>query len=221
MDDPDCDPAALRATYAHFALVNRLVSGWRWVYERRIAPLARSRTTPLRVVDVGSGGGDIARALAAWSRSDGHPLVVTAIDPDARAFDYASSLPDVPGVAFERASSRDLVEAGRTFDVVVSNHLLHHLDRDALDSLLHDSERLAETLVVHNDIARGRVAFGAYAALTTGTFRHSFIHHDGLMSIRRSYRAAELAAVVPTGWTVSSQWPSRLLLIRDVEARRA
>jgi 2-polyprenyl-3-methyl-5-hydroxy-6-metoxy-1,4-benzoquinol methylase len=221
MDDPDCDLKALRATYAHFALVNRLVSGWRRVYERTIAPLARSSTAPLRVLDIGSGAGDVARALAAWSRRDGHPLDVTAIDPDARAFDYASSLPGVPGVVFERATSRDLVEAGRTFDVVVSNHLLHHLDSDALGSLLDDSRRLATTLVVHNDIARGLAAFGAYAALTTGTFRGSFIHHDGLLSIRRSYRPAELQAVVPAGWKVTTQWPSRLLLTRDVEARRA
>lgn len=219
MDDPACDQGALESTYGHFALVNRLVAGWGAVYRRRILPLARTQGSPLTVLDIGSGGGDVARALAAWSARDGHPLAITAIDPDERAFAYASSLPSVPGVTFERTASRALVDQGRAFDLVLSNHVLHHLDPYQLDGLLHDSERLAGRLVIHNDIARGRVAYGAYRVATTGTFRGSFIHDDGLLSIRRSYRPSELAEQVPAGWNVEAQWPFRVLLTFDAATR--
>ncbi|MNN87524.1 hypothetical protein D3C81_2050910 [compost metagenome] len=40
----------------------------------------------------------------------------------------------------------------------------------------------------------------------------SFIREDGLISIRRSYTAAELTAIAPTGWTVRGGLPSRLEL---------
>jgi 2-polyprenyl-3-methyl-5-hydroxy-6-metoxy-1,4-benzoquinol methylase len=212
MDDPDCDLAALRATYRNFALVNRLVSGWRAVYRSRIRPLLDGAERPLTLLDIGSGGGDVPRALAAWARHDGHPLEITAIDPDPRAHEFATAHPPTPGLRFEQTTSRVLADAGSRFDLVTSNHVLHHLDRTALDGLLDDSARLAERLVVHNDIARGRVAYSAYAVATTGTFRGSFIHVDGLRSIRRSYRADELREDVPSAWQVSEQLPFRLLL---------
>ena len=78
MDDPDCDLAGLRHTYAQFRVVNRLVAGWRRVYRQRIRPLLRTgQTTTL--LDIGSGGGDVARTLARWARRDGFALAVTAI----------------------------------------------------------------------------------------------------------------------------------------------
>ena len=56
MDDPCCDLAALRRTYARFDVVNSLVAGWAATYRRRIRPLAVPGR-PLTLLDVGSGGG--------------------------------------------------------------------------------------------------------------------------------------------------------------------
>ncbi|RPE78890.1 MULTISPECIES: class I SAM-dependent methyltransferase [unclassified Frondihabitans] len=212
MDDPDCDVVALDRTYRHFALVNCVVSGWRRIYERRIRPLATASPSPLTVLDIGSGGGDVARALAAWSRRDGHPISVTAIDPDPRAHAFALSLPPDDGVRYERTASRALVEEGRVFDVVVSNHVLHHLAGDELTALLDDSRVLARRLAIHNDIARSRTAYAAYSAVTRVGFAGSFIRPDGLLSIRRSYTPAELRSRVSGGWRVERLQPARLLL---------
>lgn len=219
MDDPDCDVHALTRTYRHFRVINALVSGWRRVYVRQLRPLlSASRETTL--LDVGCGGGDVAIALARWARRDGLRLTVTGIDPDPRAFAFCSARPPEPGVTFEQATSSDLVAAGRSFDVVVSNHLLHHLDDDERDALLSDCEALARRVVVHNDIARSPVAYGAYFAATLPFRRRArphatFIHHDGLLSIRRSFRPRELATLVPQRWRVRAQFPYRVLLLHE------
>jgi 2-polyprenyl-3-methyl-5-hydroxy-6-metoxy-1,4-benzoquinol methylase len=211
MDDPDCDLAQLRRTYAQFRYVNRVVSGWRQVYRRHIRPLmATDRTTTL--LDIGCGGGDVPRALAGWAVRDGLDLAITAIDPDDRAYRFASAQPVAPNVEFRRATSSDLVRESAQFDIVVSNHLLHHLDAAGLAQLLSDSEQLTRHLMLHNDIARSRLAFAAYAVTSRPFGRRSFIYVDGLRSIRRSYRSEELAAAVEGGWQVSRQFPSRLLL---------
>lgn len=219
MDDPDCDPALLTATYRAFPVVNGLVAGWRRVYRRRLRPmLATDRTT--RLLDLGAGGGDLARALAGWARRDGLALEVVAVDPDARAHAFSVSRPTPPGVEFRRASSGELVADGETFDVVVSNHVLHHLDAEARTAVLDDSTRLATRLVVHADIERARGAYLAYRAATRPWRRRSFVHVDGLLSIRRSFTAPELAAVAPDGWRVVRQWPYRLMLVHEPGAGR-
>lgn len=213
MDDPDCDRAALKRTYARFAPVNRLVAGWRTVYRRHLAPLLRPDRV-ITLLDVGSGAGDVPRTLARWAARDGRRLEITAIDPDPRAHAYASAGPPTPGVTFRRATSRTLVDEGTCFDLVTSNHLLHHLDVIQLAALLDDSARLARRLVLHNDLARSRAAYLGWSVASRPFAGKSFIRVDGLRSIRRSYRPAELATQVGPGWQVLPQFPARLLLLR-------
>lgn len=212
MDDPSCDRELLDATYARFGAVNRLVSGWRRLYRTRLRPLFTS-DEPVRLLDIGSGGGDIARSLAAWAHADGLRLAITAIDPDERAFAFATSTPAPAGLEFRRASSAELVAEGAEYDIVTSNHLLHHLPAEALRALLEDSERLAPR-ALHNDIERSRLAYTAYAAATRPIAAGSFLHYDGSLSVRRSYTAPELRALAPEGWRVERAAPYRLLLAR-------
>jgi len=218
MDDPACDPERLAQTYADFRIVNAVVSGWRGMYRQDIRP-ALSATRPRTLLDIGSGGGDVARALAGWAARDGLLLTVTAIDPDARAHAYATGRPGLPGLTFRRALSSELVAEGACFDFVVSNHVLHHLSAAQLGGLFFDSERLCAGRVLHSDIERGRLAYLGFGALTRPFFRRSFIRGDGLTSIRRSFIAAELWAVVPSGWRVTREWPSRLVLRWDAPPR--
>ncbi|GAA1840631.1 class I SAM-dependent methyltransferase [Microlunatus capsulatus] len=210
MDDPDCDEQALRRTYARFGLVNRLVAGWRRTYRELLAPrLSAERTTTL--LDVGFGGGDLARALAGWARADGLRLVVDAVDPDPRALAFVRDRPATPGVTFRAADTAALVAAGERFDLVTSNHLLHHLDADALGRVLEECTRLARGLVVHSDLRRSRAAYLGWWLAARPAARDSFLHTDGLRSIRRSYTPDELARALPDGWRVRPQAPFRLL----------
>ncbi len=134
------------------------------------------------------------------------------MDPDPRALAFVGDQPGTTGVTFRAADTAALVAAGERFDLVTSNHLLHHLDPAALDQVLGDSRRLARELVVHSDLRRSRVAYLGWSALARPWGRGTFLHTDGLRSIRRSYTAAELRAAVPPGWQVQPQRPFRLLL---------
>jgi 2-polyprenyl-3-methyl-5-hydroxy-6-metoxy-1,4-benzoquinol methylase len=164
------------------------------------------------LLDVGSGGGDVARAIARWAARDGFLLHITAIDPDQRAHAYAASRPVVPGITFRRVFSADLVAEGQRFDVVISNHILHHLSPEELGGLLFDSEQLALRRALHGDIERSRPAYFGFWLGTLPLFRGSYIRTDGLTSIRRSYAAAELRPVLPAGWRLTREAPSRLML---------
>lgn len=219
MDDPAADARMLDRTYARFAAVNRVVSPWRTEYRREIRP--RAGRGELRVLDVGAGAGDLTRALARRLRRDGVAAQVTALDADQRAVRWADAHDDGAGLRHVHATTGDLVRAGERFDVVLSNHMLHHLTGGELDTMLADSERLLAPggVALHHDIARGRAAYLLFAAVTwpfaTNLLAGSFIRPDGLVSIRRSYTVRELAGIVPPGWTVTSTPPARLTLRRE------
>jgi 2-polyprenyl-3-methyl-5-hydroxy-6-metoxy-1,4-benzoquinol methylase len=216
MDRPDCDPERLDRTYRQFALVNRVVSGWRGLYRSRLRPLL-SPSAPATLLDIGCGGGDLALMLTAWAARDGLQLEITGIDPDPRAYRFAAHRTPVPRVTFRQATSAELVAEGSTFDFAISNHVLHHLDAAELQGLLNDSAKLARRLALHNDLRRNALAYALFAAGAL-PLTGSYIRGDGLTSIRRSYSVAELAAVVPSGWTAEPHSPFHCLLTYRADA---
>ena len=220
MDDPHCDERTLLRTVRRFGLVNRAVSGWGTIYRSRLRPYLRARANdprarPTRILDVGCGGGDVSLTLARRARADGFAVEVCGIDPDPRCLSIATSRPSEPGVSFRGAYAADLVKAGETFDVVVSNHVLHHLTRDQLHELFAHTDALGAELVLHNDIARSRTAWSLYGVGILPVTPGTFLFTDGLRSIRRSYTVAELQHEVPPGWTVTAPAPFRVLATRQ------
>ncbi|TVP79774.1 MAG: methyltransferase domain-containing protein [Gemmatimonadales bacterium] len=239
MDRPDCDPERLEATYGHFRWVNRRLGRWWTVYRRWVRPVLRreagdhrgvegcERGPVLRILDVGSGGGDIARALLHWGQADGFRVEVTGIDPDPRALRWARSsgtAPDEVGPRpdFRQAMASDLLQGGERFHVVVSNHVLHHLEDPEVRAFLSELEGLALRRVVVTDIERSPMGYQLFRVVSAlPRFRDSYVRPDGLLSIRRSFRARELARVSPPGWTVRRLVPFRLVALRDVPREAA
>lgn len=213
MDRPDCDPRRLERTYVQFALVNRAVSGWRSIYRTYLRPML-SASSVTTVLDIGCGGGDVPTMLARWAAHDGRRLEILAIDPDERAYRFAAARRRRDGIVFRQASTTVLVDEGRTFDVVISSHVLHHLTPPQFQLFLNDSELLCDGMVLHNDIRRSPLAYALFAA-GSWPLPGSYIRVDGLTSIRRSYTTKELVAAAPPGWQVRRHSPFRNLLILD------
>lgn len=217
MDSPDCDPKRLHATLRRFGVVNRLVAGWDTVYRSRLRDALAGLSRPARVLDIGSGGGDVVVRLAHLADRDGLRVDWTGVDPDPRAHEVARSR-QAPGVTFLCTDAETLLERGDTFDVVISNHVLHHLDDAELTAFTETSLQLATTMVLHGDIARSRLAYGLFAVGITPLAPGTFLRTDGLRSIRRSFHPGELSDALGTGWTVFSPTPFRLIAQGDGRA---
>lgn len=221
MDDPNCDSLLLERTYERFPVVNRFIGGWGNIYQRLLKPMLAQSRQP-RLLDIGCGGGDIAIELTRRALADGIDISALGIDPDARAVDFArraSARLKLPTQAldFQEMDSAQLRETGAEFDVVISNHLMHHLDDARLRAVVEDSKALSRGVVVHADIRRSAVASALFGIASLPLAPGSLIRRDGLISIRRSFTPLELAARVGPGWEIHTMAPFRLLLMAKAE----
>jgi 2-polyprenyl-3-methyl-5-hydroxy-6-metoxy-1,4-benzoquinol methylase len=212
MDDPACDPKRLAATLRRFDTVNRLVGGWGRVWHRHLAPALRGLGRPARVLDIGSGGGDVVSRLADRAEREGVEVDWLGIDPDPRALDVTRERMR-PNVRFACTDAAALRATGERFDAVISNHVLHHLSDVELGPFTDDSLALSSGPVLHADIARSRLAYALYGVGITVLERGTFLRVDGLRSIRRSYRVDELQVALGDEWRVVSPAPFRVLAI--------
>ena len=82
---------------------------------------------------------DLARQLAQWPAKDGLKVDVTGIDPDPRVIRYVQSRPNPDGVRFLELHSADLARRNSMFEIILSNHVLHHIEDEHIG--LRDTER--------------------------------------------------------------------------------
>lgn len=212
MDDPDCNQQELFRTYRQFSTVNTLISRWSTIYRRLVLPQAQAQNNQLSLLDIGFGGGDIPIKLARWAQKDDIDLEITGIETDARALEFVNRQKIPPKLTFRHLSAHEMLALGQKFDIVISNHLLHHLGQKQLFSVLSTARQLSQNMVLFNDIERSDAGWLLFNIFARPLFRSSFVTHDGLISIRRSYTRKELAEIIPEGWTVSRLFPFRLLL---------
>lgn len=145
------------------------------------------------VVDVGAGGGHVADDLVAAARRHGHPLTVVGVDAKLSHLLAGRRMgsPQRPVVADARA----LPFAGGALACALSHLFFHHLDEDANRVVIEEMRRVAHRVVVV-DLRRSRVSRLLVRPCLRLLSLSPTAYHDGVASVRGSYRLEEVAAVV-------------------------
>jgi release factor glutamine methyltransferase len=163
---------------------------------KRAALFAHPRIPPLRIVDIGTGSGCIAVALARHL-----PLAnITAIDLSSDALDLARQNADLNGVADRiRSLQGDLLApvAGESFDIIVSNPpYVPTADRGSLSVEVRDFEPGLALFAGQDglDIYR-RIAPAAHAALAPGGLLALEIGYGQLAAIEELLTAAGFQSI--------------------------
>jgi ubiquinone/menaquinone biosynthesis C-methylase UbiE len=160
----------------------------------RRAARAVSRARALMVVDVGGGAGGFARRVVRWARRRGRLVRVVVVERDAAAAQLARRPSAAsPEIAIIRADATALPLAAESADVVHAALTLHHLEPEAAVIALAEMARVARGRVVVNDLARSRLALVLVWLATRVIAAHPISRHDGPLSVRRAYAAAEVA----------------------------
>jgi ubiquinone/menaquinone biosynthesis C-methylase UbiE len=196
--DGELDLRTLRANLRDLARVNHWLGGTQLSW-RALQPLfgepgaGVSGGEALRLIDVGSGLGDIPRELVRRANSRAPRLEVLATDvrPEivilARDHVAAES-----HISVEVANPTVIAAPEASFDVAHCSLVLHHLDPDEAVALLREMALVARHGVIVNDLDRGRVWWVLAWLLTRVATLNRYTRNDAPLSVRRAYRPDEV-----------------------------
>lgn len=201
MDEPGCDADHLRGALEALARSNVLFGGHRLVWWGLRRSLAGQAPGELRLLDVGTGAGDIPLVLDGRLRSAGwaprfvladlHPATLRIAGERVRARAPAGRFRLV------RLHGRRLPFADRSFDVVLCSNTLHHLERHEARAFLSEAARVAARGWLVSDLRRSRLALGLVRLLAATLWRREpFPRRDGPVSIRRAFTPSELEGLM-------------------------
>ena len=198
LDQTGHDPVELAANLRDIRRVNRLGGGTRSVLRHLPGLLAAvPDDREATVLDLGTGSGDIPRALVRWSRRHRRPLRVVASDLSDEILAVAAGhLAGYPEVALARYDARAVPLPDDSFDVVLCSLALHHFPPAEAVAVLREMDRLGRHGFVLNDIRRSLPGYvAAWVSSRLGT-RNRLTRHDMPLSVLRSYTPPELEALL-------------------------
>ncbi len=179
--------------------------------------ISRKYIGPVKITDVGCGGGDTLRELAKWSVSKPFNLELTGVDANVNAIDFAKERSkDFPEIQYKQLNifSNEFKAMGA--DIVMFNLFVHHFEEDQIVEFL-SACREKKSVVLINDLQRSAAAYLLFR-LTSKLINFSKIsRHDGLLSIRKAFTRKELRSLLTdagfTKFSIKWKWAFRYQVI--------
>lgn len=215
MDGADVSAADMAACLHDLAQANTVTLGRRptlgWL-RGRVAGASRV----VRIVDVGSGEGDMLRAVHARCAAWGVSAELIGVDLNPRCIAAARAASAGLPIRFIEG---DAAAAVTDCDIVLSALVCHHMTDAELIGFLGWMERTAAMGWFVNDLHRHWLAYHGFAAMSAAAGWHRIVRHDGPLSVARAFRAEDwrgyLAAAGIDGARTEWWFPFRLCVARE------
>ncbi len=210
LDAPDSDPHLTEEGYRFMKLVNRIGGGTPAVREFLTAELGdHPRDRPVRILDIGVGGGDIPLSIMRWARRRGYRVEFTCVDFNDKALEMTQSAIDRSGGEGIKLVQADIFQYQPVgdFDYAIGSMVFHHFTNDEIHRLVAHLCGFVRRALLINDLHRNLLNYLICSILVIPLDRE--IRHDARLSIRRGFKPTELrtilqehdpAAVVTRSW---------------------
>lgn len=217
MDDLDFEPEVIRSELDNLARINYWLGGDQVVLsalEEVIPLLQTSAGRPLRIADLGCGGGDILRKIARRAEKSGWPVELYGIDVNPTCVEYArEKTADYSMIQIEQADCFSPEFADRRFDIVICSLFLHHFQDEKLRILLSTLSKVSQKALIINDLQRHWLPFYLFRLVTWMLRAPAVVRYDGSVSVMRGFTRSEWETLVrnlnPVRFRIRWKWAFR------------
>ncbi len=188
--------------------INHWLGGYRISFTALTKVLKRDHV----LVDIGCGGGDTIKRMAAWSKKKKLPLNLMGIDLKQVCVDYATQNVKDKEIPFICDDYRNLFDHIAHVDVIHACLFCHHLSNQQLIELVRFCQDRSCTLVI-NDLERNPVAYYAIKWLTKIFSKSYLVKNDAPLSVLRGFKKKEWIEILnragAINYMVKNRWAFR------------
>lgn len=220
LDGADLDPAELKRVLRDLATFNQTFLGHlqllRWL---GTAVRTHSGSTPLRLVDIGCGYGDLLRVIRRWARRRSVAIDLVGVDLNPETIRIARAATDPADAIDYQAVDVFEFAASTPVDLMVSSLVTHHFTDPEIVEFLKKMEAMARRGWAISDLQRNRFLYHFIGIASRAGRLHPMITHDGQLSVARSLTRAEWQARIAEAELTPSEVSIRWFLFRYLIAR--
>ncbi|MDO6390471.1 methyltransferase domain-containing protein [Pontibacter sp. BT731] len=197
MDDLSLSGEELRHNLEELEVINTWLGGYKVVLDALEQLLDGYTGRPLRLADIGCGGGDTLRHIAKWARRKNIPMQLTGIDANDFMVRYARQrCGGFPEIVLEQHDVFSESFQRQRYDIIVCSLFCHHFTDEQLVSMFRQLHRQAGIAVIVNDLHRHWLAYHSIKWLTKVFSGSHLVRHDAPLSVWRAFRREELGRLV-------------------------
>jgi ubiquinone/menaquinone biosynthesis C-methylase UbiE len=198
MDDLDYAGDLMDKTLRELEIINRWLGG-NHVTITALKKLLKtwSSDTPIHIVDLGCGRGDMLRLIKHWAKANNIAVKLTGID--ANPYIVAAAQKNLQHDSdIELLTVNILSEQFRrlNFDVVIGTLFFHHFTNNELVDFFKTLKVQARLGLIINDIHRHPIAFHSIRILTQLFSKSSMVKYDAPLSVLRAFKKHELIEIL-------------------------
>ncbi|KAA5544096.1 methyltransferase domain-containing protein [Adhaeribacter rhizoryzae] len=223
MDDLNLSGEALRKNLDELEIINHWLGGNK-VVTSALNKVIREPTgtskikPPIKIADIGCGGGDILRVVAQWAKKHQLSVELTGIDANDFMVNYArQKCRNYANINILQENIFEPTFQGRKFDVIICSLFCHHFTDEQLQNMWSQLYRQANKAVIINDLHRHPLAYYSIKYITKLFSGSYLVKNDAPLSVLRAFRKAEIQVILAKSninkYTLQWQWAFRWQLI--------
>lgn len=213
MDDFSMEGEILRDALDKIASINRLLGGNKVTLDG-VQKLIKTKPKGyvFHITDIGCGNGDMLRALADYGLANDLNFMLKGIDANDFTIAHARNLSNTyQNISYDCIDIFD--NKNEACDIMLCTLTLHHFKDKEILIFLSNYLHLAKVGIVINDLNRNAIAYYLFKALCFIFRLNDMSREDGLISILRGFKKADLLAYSKalqlTSFSIKWKWAFR------------
>lgn len=196
LDDLKLGGQPLEQALHSLAWINKWLGNHRSVI-KALLTVHQKQDRPVRIIDLGCGGGDLIAAVAKSLQQHKIEFAITGIDGNANSLQFAKKR--TSGFDHIDFMQADILHENFQIppcDILLSSHFIYHFSEELLTDFLKNNAQLISTAIIISELDRSRLAmflfkFGSYLLPIS-----KLAKEDGLLAIKRSFNKSEWLTIL-------------------------